>query len=174
MIKKLLAFLLLAGGALMLGVAIYDSTIITNLTNRFVTYFQTGIPNFINGMKQNPLATLASIGAILGAVITAGRWISGIKQQAATIKQQANQSINESSKIAYDSVKQVEDLKTEYTTKTEQQIADLQKSQELTTKLQIENDRLKRENEQLKTEYSVLQTEHESLKERVQLKKVIE
>ena len=173
MIKKLLAFLLLAGGAFMIGVAIYDPTIITNFTNRFVTSLKTGVPSFLNTLKSNPVPTITGAAATIGGIITAVRWISSIKKEAATVKQQANESINESSKIAYDSIKQVEDLKTEYTTKTEQQIADLQKSQDLTTKLQLENDRLKRENDQLKTEYATLINEHESLKERVELKKVI-
>jgi len=172
--KKLFSLLLLMASAFLVGVAIYDRTIITGFAAKIATYFKTNVPTFVNSVSKNPLPTLAAVGGTVTGVITVGRWISGIKQKAVAATQEANQKIDISNKTIENSVKQVESLKTEYQTKTEQQLADLKESQGLTTKLQIENDRLKRENEQLKTEYSVLQTEHESLKERVQLKKVIE
>ena len=174
MIKKLLAFLLLAVGAFTVGVAIYDVSIITNVTNQFFGKFQTAIPSMLQGIKENPVATVAGAAAIVAPILTITKIVYDIKKKASQAIQSADSQMKESSKVAYNALSEVDGIKNELATTKEEYQTKIEKSQDLTTKLQLENDRLKRENDQLKTEYGVLQTEHESLKERVQLKKVIE
>ena len=174
MLKKLLAFLLLAGGAFTVGIAIYDPTIITNLTNRFATSLKTGVPSLLKGMAENPVTTIAGIAAVIAPVLTITKIVWDVKKKAEAVTQAATQQMDESSKIAYDSVKQLEDAKQEYSAKTAEQLSTLEKSQKLTTTLQLENDRYKRENEQLKTEFSILKAEHDKLFGRIQVEQKIE
>ena len=172
--KKLIAFLLLAAGAFTIGVAIYDPTIITDFTASIQSRLQTGLPTLLNGMKENPVATVMGAAAIAAPAITIGKVVWDIKKKAETATQDAAQKIDISNKVMEDSRKEVETIKTQYTTETAKQMSTLQESQALTTKLQLENDRLKRENEQLKTEFSILKAEHDKLFGRIQVEQKIE
>ena len=172
--KKLIAFLLLAAGAFTVGVAIYDPSIITNFVATIQTRLQTGLPTLLTGMAENPVATAMGAVAVAAPILTIGKVVWDIKKKAEVATAAATAKMDESSKIAYDSVKQVEQLKTEYADKTTEQTKTLQESQNLTTKLQLENDRLKRENEQLKTEFGMLKAEHDKLFGRIQVDQKLE
>jgi hypothetical protein len=157
MLKKLFTYSLLGLSALMVGVAIYDHTIITNVASQLASKFQTAVPALLQGMIENPVATVAGAAATIAPFIMIAKYVYDIKKKAAEVTQQATQSMSESSKVAYNAMSEVDTLKTEYSGKLEEYQTMVKTGQDLVAEAQLKAVRLEKENETLRTELSVAQ-----------------